>query len=129
MSQNTTEKLRALADYIETNVAEDGIYMRGYFNLSFDYTGPFPSYDGPKAALVYAKHSGTAFCAIGWAAVLFPDLATEHEDFCIFANKLFPRITGGDWLDAFSTDLSDNKDECIQRLRDKADEIDARGES
>lgn len=146
MNPNCADNLRKLADDIEKHVQDDRLFMRAYCYVPYTVENlieeEFPHgldihefEKEPANALSLSKHCGTAFCALGWAAVFNPIAAEKCDHYYELCEKLFfqnftdQHEINPDWSDVFDDNLSSNKAECIQRLRDKADEIDARSES
>ena len=121
---NTVENLRKLADYIEQHVPQDKLDMSWYRRDSIGIEVGFQDH----------HNCGTSGCALGWAPFV-EGLGPVEEDFFKFSNetvelkfhnysdRVFPELRDCNWNEVFGASLSSDKSEVIQRLRDKANEL------
>ena len=125
---DTVLNLRKLADHIEANVDQSDLYMP-YFRSDLERE---------HLEFISINNCGSCGCALGHAPFV-DGLHVIANDFDKlsgvlvwreFSMRVFPLlgclITSNDWDDVFDSSLSSKKSEVIQRLRDKANELEAR---
>lgn len=119
----TADNLEILADHIEANVSQEQIDMEHVAR-----SGNCKHLELKDVQHYLETDCGTTACALGHAAMAFPDVAARSACWGEFEFALFPELTlENDYfhleINCFGATKSSKKEDVIKRLKEAAAEL------